>query len=131
MTALSDAFYFGCESKERIGHFLFVPGLRSAYREEHVLPELLRTPDGTFAPHRAGCGMRPYCGCPQVEGRAVLKLVEGWTVLAFWDRSADGRGASNSVFLLRGVHVFDEAVRLSREAFPTVWARFPFEVVQA
>ena len=131
MTDLPDVLYFGCESKWRIGHFLFLPGLTSAHRYEDELPESLRVPDGTFAPHKSGC-RKSYCGCGSgPEGKATIQIIGGWTVVAFWDRSADGRGASNSVFMVRGEHTFEQVVSRTREAFPTVWARFPFGVVRA
>ena len=133
LSPLPEVLYFGCESKSHIGHFLYVPGMRSAYRLENDLPEALRDwrLDGTFAPHLPDCKKR-YCECVRgVEGRATLQVVDGWTVLAFWDRSADSRGASNSAFLVRGVHEFEDAVRRARDAFPTVWERFGFPVVPA
>jgi hypothetical protein len=41
--------------------------------------------------------------CPQIEdaqsGEARIHHVEGWTVLAFWDRSGDSRPSSHSTFV--------------------------------
>lgn len=65
------------------------------------------------------------------QGVAALHVVDGWTAIAFWDRSVDKRGACNSNFVTHDVVDFDEMVRRSRAAFPHVWARFPFEVRQA
>lgn len=42
--------------------------------------------------------------CPQperVDGRVALEHRDGWTAVAFWDRSGDKRPGSNTVFLTR------------------------------
>lgn len=114
-----DCFYFGC-FKER-GHFLYTPQGRQVYDcdlpqdfpvREYVLD------GGLLAPRAA-----------EVEGRAVLVHINGWTILTFWDRSLDSRGASSSSFVMRSQLTFEQAVEKSRLAFPTVWARFPFKVI--
>lgn len=66
----------------------------------------------------------------QEQGRARLHLIAGWTVLAFWDRSGDRRGGSNSAFLAEGKFTFDEMCALARQHFPSVWTRITlaFEV---
>ncbi len=64
----------------------------------------------------------------QIEGRATLATLNGWTVMAFWDRSVDTRRGSNSAFCIRGTHTFDEMVGIAKECFPAVWNRFKFEV---
>lgn len=115
--------YFGCENRES-GHYLWMPGMHSV--PYHVQRDQLPGPlqphglDGTYAPLG-----------PEVEGQALLHHVHGRTVLAFWDRSVDHRGGSNSAFILSGRLTFEEAVAQARAAFPEVWARFPFEVVPA
>lgn len=62
------------------------------------------------------------------EGVARLVHKDGWTALAFWDRSVDRRGGSNSVFLFDAALTFDDAVNEAKRAFPSVWARFKFDV---
>ncbi len=52
-----------------------------------------------------------------------------WTGIAFWDRSGDERGNSNSAFLVDGPRTFEEVVVASRQAFPRVWERMKFDVV--
>ena len=114
-----DALYFGCW--DRAGHFLWTPaGVYLSSIAERELPLALRseTLDGGYAPMG-----------PEEEGRALVHLVHGRTVLAFWDRSVDARGRCSSAFILKGHLSFDEAVAAARAAFPTIWARFKFEVV--
>lgn len=112
--------YVGC--CRRAGHYRFEPGMRS-------LPWLgaLRlggiSLDGGFCPPGE-----------QVEGDAKLTWVEDddggpLTVLAFWDRSVDRRHGSNSTFVLPGVLDFGDALDAARDAFPEVFARYPFVVV--
>lgn len=55
---------------------------------------------------------------PETEGMAYLHHVEGWTVVAWWDRSEDHRGGSNAAFLARGTHTLDAMLALARRAFP-------------
>jgi hypothetical protein len=113
-------FYFGCWHV--IGHRLVDGSGRTCCgrlpTDFPVNPEAI---DSTFLP--------PLL--PQVEGRGHLSHVNGWTLLAFWDRSIDRRGKSNSLFLARGIHTFEEMVNRCRAAFPTVWSRFDFDVVNA
>lgn len=115
--------YFGCANREG-GHYLWMPGMQSVpyHVQRDHLPGVLQSHglDGSYAPLG-----------PEVEGRALLHHVHGRTVLAFWDRSVDQRGGSNSAFILRGVLTFEEAVARAKAAFPEVWARFTFDVVGA
>lgn len=67
----------------------------------------------------------------QPEGRALLHHRDGWTAVAFWDRTGDSRPGSNTAFLLDEVLDFDAAVDAARQAYPHVFARFTFEVVPA
>lgn len=64
----------------------------------------------------------------QPEGLAAIHQVAGWTVLSFFDRSGDARYGSHSTFLLEGTLAFEDAVEAARRAFPSVWARFKFQV---
>ena len=58
---------------------------------------------------------------PQNRGRLVHR--DHWTVLAFWDRTADQRYGSNAAFLAKGTHDFVVMCEIARRHFPTVWAR--------
>jgi hypothetical protein len=76
--------------------------------------------DGVFAPK----------GIDEKEGVAVLAKLEGFTVLAFWDRSADERFASNSAFLSRQSQTFDEILAEAKQKFPQIFDRFDFEITE-
>lgn len=64
------------------------------------------------------------------QGRAALHHKNGWTALAFWDRSDDTRPGSHSTFFIEGTHDFETMKRLCQERFPEVWKRYTFEVVR-
>lgn len=125
--------YFGCWGGT--GHFLSDARGHMARDIRREFPLHERRVDGAF------------CGDPalaeyqrdrthwrgdeehQPEGRARLHHIDGWTVLAFWDRSVDDRFGSNSAFLLPGILSATEAHAAAKAAFPAVWDRFRFAVV--
>lgn len=119
---MTDVYFSGAWPGESSGHFLYDMTGYQVYdnRMPADFPCTEYSFDGAFLPPRL----------PQVEGRATLLHLNGWTILTFWDRSADHRLNSCSAFALRGMFPFAEAVETSKRAFPKVWARFDFEVVE-
>lgn len=115
-----DAFYFGCIG--RPGHFLHSTRGYQVWRDTIPadFPISEERIDSAYTPRIKG----------QTQGVASLWHGNGWTILAFWDRSVDGRGGCNSNFILRGTLTFDEAVTRAKERFPFVWNRFTFPVVE-
>ncbi len=113
------AFYFGCV-REISGHYLYTQhGDRPTRAELDSIPQRLRCPDGTFAPRMT-----------KAPGQALLTHHEGWTILSFWDYSIDHRPGSNSTFLINALVDFKDAMEYAKAAFPSIWTRFTFEVVQ-
>lgn len=106
--------YFGCMGD--VGHHYHRPNGRIMSYSEGPFGTKI---DGLFA---------PLTGGKQVQGVAQLVYENGWTVLAFWDRSFDIRPDSNSAFLAKGEHTFEQMVKMAKKEFPTVWKRFKFEV---
>ena len=106
--------YFGCV--EGVGHFLHARKLQTLRWGGRI--EWMRRLDGLLPPQ----------DCLEIEGEARLHVMHGWTVIAFWDRSIDSRGKSNSVFFVPGVRSWEYALSAARDAFPSVFARFTFEV---
>lgn len=109
--------YYGCIGDT--GHFFWGPGgVRLGV--EHPFSRLFGTPEDLVP------------NCPRdIQGLAALVHQKGWTVLAFCDRSVDRRPGSVSAFGAEGTHSFDEMVAQARSLFPSVWARFRFEVTLA
>lgn len=52
------------------------------------------------------------------QGQARLHHVEGWTIIAWWDRSGSNRPGSNVAFFVQGEHTFERALLYARERFP-------------
>jgi len=60
----------------------------------------------------------------QEHGKASIHYKNGWTAIAFWDRTGDKRYASNSVFLCNEVLMFNGMLAKAEEAFPKIFARY-------
>jgi hypothetical protein len=111
-------FYFGCV--ETTGHYWWAPGPEPCKRPAlcpWVLIDLAALP----LP-------RDHRDADQNEGDGYIRRKDGWTLLGFWDRSVDDRFGSNSVFVVEEDLSANEMMAQARETFPSIWARFPFEV---
>lgn len=118
-------YYFGCW--ERVGHYLWLPDGRRATDDVHcALPWAFL--DTTLCPGRRNRhgDVNPL---EQREGLAALHHREGWTALAFWDRSVDQRHGSNSAFIADEVLDATAMLEAIGKAFPGVMARFTFPIV--
>lgn len=62
------------------------------------------------------------------EGRARLHHKDGWTAVAFWDRTVDTRPGSNSAYLAEGTFTFEEMVEMAKTRFAARWNKMAFEV---
>lgn len=128
-TRTRECYYFGCQRES--GHYWWdTEGSRSSRKaEERVGGKIANKIDGGFCPGVSSDPNKRYARTrPEVEGEAKLHYVDGWTILAFWDRSVDKRGACNSNFVIRGCCTFDEALQLAREQYPQVMNRLTFEI---
>ena len=65
----------------------------------------------------------------QVEGQYTLHHRDGWTALAWWDRSGCDVFWSNSVLFARGRFSADEMLAMARVKFPLVMERITYEFV--
>jgi hypothetical protein len=113
MTDPHDVLFWGCY--RRAGHFLYGRGLRSV-NHTGLLPASLQ-------PMRLDAQLAPK-DPKQREGRARLHHLDGWTVIAWWDRSVDERMGSNSALLVRGTHSFGAVLLAAADAFPELLPRF-------
>jgi hypothetical protein len=124
-----EVLYFGCGNHGDAGHYFWQSDTRSF--DDHTAKTSLpwKTVDGTLCPYARKHGSTPRK--QQIEGLAAVRHEDGWTALAFWDRSADRRFGSNSVFIAQGTHDFARMVELAKFYFPRTWERFRFEVIEA
>lgn len=82
------------------------------------IPELIaQNLDGGFLPDT------------NVEGEARVSVLEGWSIVGFFDRTADRRAGSHSTFVMRGVYPEAEGIAKARELFSALWERYTFDVV--
>lgn len=59
----------------------------------------------------------------QPEGAARLRVVAGWTLIAFWERSLAPVPGGRGVFLVEGEHDLASALAAARAYFPAVFER--------
>lgn len=112
-----DAYYVGCVGDT--GHYMWDAELRKDWHWFKQVPWGVRI-DGTIPPPRN-----------YEQGVARLEHLEGWTAVGFWDNTVDSRPGSHSTFVFRGTLTYEEAIAKARATFPTIWARFNFEVREA
>jgi hypothetical protein len=108
--------YFGCWRES--GHYLFHPGMRSVRHTDDIKLPWDRY-DAVLAPTTQPGGY----GNEQKEGICALHHKDGWTALAFWDRSVDSRPGSNSIIFAQEELEFDQMVNLFKTTFPAVYVR--------
>jgi hypothetical protein len=65
-----------------------------------------------------------------VQGQCYRHHKDGWTAIAFANRTDDSRGGSNSVFFFEADLAFQECVAAARDLFPQVMESLPFELVE-
>jgi hypothetical protein len=117
------AYYFGCIDTP--GHFLWTPALRRVFYD--AIPQSWPFgPGGGKLDAGYATGPLPKCGFGptfEIQSRAKLSHIKGWTVLAIWDRTVDTRPGSNSNFVAKGELDFAQIAALATQHFPTIWKR--------
>jgi hypothetical protein len=113
---VKEAYYFGCQEGGG-GHRLYTSGGGTCNREPAGFPCRTTTLDAGLLPPGS-----------QKEGQATLVHLNGWTILAFWDRSIDSRSGSNSAFVFQGLMTFTEVCEQARLRFPEIWKRFNYTI---
>ena len=109
-----DVYYFGCLD-DRGGHIAGEAEGKVLRRSQ--MRDIIERTDGLFPP----LGFED-------EGVICRHFVHEFTVIAWWDRSIDTRGASNSAFWVQGEHTTEEALEIARQRFPTVFGRLTYEL---
>ena len=116
----SPIYYFGCW--DRSGHYLHSPDGRSMSREAigpfDVYGNVGLPIDCKFTP-----GPHAITGGLQDESFVALTYLRGWTVMAMWDNSIDGRPGSNAAFIAEGRLTEVEMWSLARQYFPKIVTR--------
>jgi hypothetical protein len=60
---------------------------------------------------------------PEVEGEAALHHIDGWTLLSWWDRTVDSRGACNSNVVAKGTHSYATMLEIIKVQMPNLIER--------
>lgn len=117
---IHDVLFYGVRTGDGAGHYLHAPG--GGWARESDLPPPLRRIDCVWTRATPRTQEEVRDRIPQTEdqhqGRAFMHYVAGWTIVSWWDRSEDKRGACNANFLARGRRNFASMLALAREHFP-------------
>lgn len=116
-------YYFGCYKEA--GHYLW-----RAYQDGSITKMYEHN---TEFPKDFPIQYRALDSCllgytKQIEGKGTLNYINGWTILAFWDRSQDKRFNSNSAFMIQGNYSLDKMKELAKAYFPQIYKRFNFDI---
>lgn len=118
------ALYFGC--RYTTGHGFYLP--------DGSRPRTERSDATDICPWGYHVDSQDFVKSVQdvPEGAAVVHHKDGWSALAFPDRSIDSRGGSISVFMfdMPGLD-FDQLLYQARFHFPGIFTRYDFEIAQA
>lgn len=117
-------FFFGCWTN--LGHHLFNTRAISVSADRAGLP--WAEPDMDQCPGWRKSKDVNFPEDQQIEGRAKLHHKDGWTALAWWDRSVDHRYGSNAGLYAQGTFTADEMIQLGQTYFPHVFVRFTYEI---
>jgi len=107
--------YFGVIDPKQGGHHLYDCESGFMRARNAALPPSLREHylDGGFCIFKNG----------QPQGEALIHHLDGFTVMAMWDRTGDSRPGSSSTFVIEGTHGFEAMCKHASEGFPSVWKR--------
>ncbi len=109
-------YYYGCWGDK--GHFLWTPEQDSVRISK--MKDATPFGDDIDGVLQKGSGV---CSGNGIPDDAQLHDKDGWTALAFWDRTVDTRPGSCSVFLAEGVHKVEAIKEIARSNFPEIWDR--------
>lgn len=108
-------YFFG--SKDGSGHHLHGGPLHEYDISKSIFPRI----DTGFCPETEGY---------ETQGHYKYTVIDGWSIISFWDRTGDSRHQSNSSFLVEGNVPQEQLWKAAREAFPKIFDRFDFDFVE-
>lgn len=108
-------YFFGVINPQSRGHYLYDKNGQQVWsmREQNSIPFQYTILDGGLLPP----------GMPEEQGRLHLAVINAWTVMGMWDRTADPRGKCNASFIAEGIYTLDEMKAIAARDFPSQWAR--------
>lgn len=115
-----EIYFFGCWRD--VGHYMHVPDGRRCW---DVATPWGHDIDSRLCPNGKNRDRRI---ADEVEGHAAIHHKNGWTGLAWWDRSVDKRGACNAGLYARATLNAQQILAIGRAQFPSVFGRFAYEI---
>lgn len=112
---MDDVLYFGCRGEA--GHYFHRLNQFESLEPPEGFPWGL-TVDGRLQPPVQREPRGGYTGAGFRNGDAVRHVKDGWTAVAYWDRTVDSRPGSCSVLICRGVFTTPEVVARVRHVMP-------------
>lgn len=113
-----EVFFHGCLGQP--GHYIHTKKTELDYP---AIPWRHKLDSGLLTDNYYGADTTP-------NGLTTFVTLDGWSALAFWDRSGDGRPGSNSVFFCHALVSPEELLGLAREQWPSVFDRPRFPVLR-
>lgn len=114
-------YYFGCAKPfSRGGHYLYAypwADIDLPYKNWGYI-------DGNYAPVKNPWQKNWYSRDEEAQGLCSVTHQDGETLIAFWDRTGDKRGACNSAFLIDKIVDFKEGIELAQTSWPQLFKRF-------
>ncbi len=111
-------YYFGCRQGND-GHYLCSEGGHGAHGRHNSIERALGNFDGSLAPYPESSDLLYKAAVTRLGGL-------GYTALAWWDRSQDSRGASNSIVFAPSLTIEPaDMLDAAYGKFPWVFARLP------
>lgn len=130
--------YFGCWSKKQIGHYLYEPNGQNPRfsrrdggvtdRWEMIIPWGFNI-DGGLAPRDNGQSAYGVAAYHLLHAFAGTKEEKWWSVISWWDSSADTRPGSSSTFIIDQRVDAESLLAAARTKFPTIFERFDYPIV--
>lgn len=130
MDAFIPMFYFGCWGSP--GHFPFMKGGHHSREYANWPKSIWPRIDAGFCKRlpkswdESSVKAEPQCGY-------TLTVIDGFTILAWWDRTGDSRPNSNSALIMQGEHSAETMFRVGRADFPEIFqrqAQFTFKPIE-
>ena len=122
------AYFFGIMPPSRSGHYCYIPrgpAPRGCLASPWGSPWDPLVEGGAYRELAAQTGVPQHLrdSKTEVEGVPHHYQRDGWTLIFWWDRSADKRHGSSSSFCFDALLTPEQAEAEARRLFPAVWAR--------
>lgn len=106
-------FFGNAEAGRSSGHYFYTEPWEKVCELDEMTPWAYKV-DAELAPKTQNY---------QTQGLVKRHVKDGWTALAFWDRTGDARPGSNTAFFFNRVLTYEDAIARAKEAWPRIFER--------